>query len=99
MPVKLRAAKGRRPSFSGEVLALFVELERKRTQAFTDGSRELARRLGLTAEWWTGNHVNDRSAEPCHPPSCVAHQDWFRCRGVRNELLAAVRKRPGAQSE
>jgi hypothetical protein len=28
--------------------------------------------LGLVSEWWTGNHVNDRSDEPCRPPSCVA---------------------------
>jgi hypothetical protein len=71
MPAKLRTAKGRHPTFSAEALALFVELERKRTRAFSDGSRELARMLGLTSEWWTGNHLNDRSAGPCHPPWCA----------------------------
>jgi hypothetical protein len=91
MPAKLRTAKGRQPSFTPEALALFVELERKRTRAFSDGSRELARMLGLTSEWWTGNHVNDRSAEPCHPPGYIAHADWFRCRQMRDEILAVLR--------
>jgi hypothetical protein len=90
VPAKLRTAKGRQPSFTPDALALFVELERKRTRAFSDGSRELARMLGLVSEWWTGNHVNDRSAEPCHPPWCVAYENWFRCRQMREALLAAA---------
>jgi hypothetical protein len=51
--------------FSPKIVALFAEIERLRgNQAFTDRSRELARLLGLTEQWWTGNHVNDRSAGP-----------------------------------
>lgn len=94
MPVKLRAAKERHPSFSTEVLALFTELERmrQRGQKFEDRAHELARLLGLVPEWWTGNHVNDRSAEPYHPPGSgyVARADWFRCRETRIALLAAA---------
>jgi hypothetical protein len=93
MPVKARAAKDRRPSFSAEALALFVELERtpKGSQRFKDGSRDLARMLGLIDEWWSGQHVSDRSREPCHPPWCVAFDDWHTCRDVRRQLLAAAR--------
>ena len=94
MPVKRRVAKDRRPQFSPEVLALFLELERmpRGSQRFTESSRELAGLLGLTAEWWAMQHVNDRSLEPCHPPGCVAREDWFRCRSVRETLLAAARE-------
>ena len=76
------------------MLALFAEIERmpQRGQQFKDRSRELARLLGLTSEWWTGNSVNDRSAEPCHPEGHVAREDWFRCRDVRDALLVAVAK-------
>jgi hypothetical protein len=56
-------------------------------------ARQLARQLDLVSEYWTINSVLDRSAEPCHPPSYISHQDWFRCRDVRNELLAALRTR------
>ena len=93
MPVKLRKAKGRQPVFTPEALALFVELERnpRRGRPFTDGSHDLARMLGLVSEFWSGNCVNDRSAAPCHPPEYVAYHDWFRCRQVRNELLAAIK--------
>jgi len=91
MPVKSRIAKGRRPSFSAEALALFVKLEGmcQRGQDFEESSHQLARMLGLTAEWWTGNSVLDRSEGPCHPPWCVAHEDWHVCRAVREQLLAA----------
>jgi hypothetical protein len=60
MPVKARAAKDRSPSFSAEALALFLELERtpKGSQRFKDGSRELARMLGLIDQWWSGQHVS-----------------------------------------
>jgi hypothetical protein len=93
MPVKLRAAKERRRSFSAEALALFIELERtpQHSRKFKDGSRELARLLGLTAEWWTMNHVNDRSRAPCHPPGYIAREDWIKVRAVREALLAAAR--------
>jgi hypothetical protein len=79
-----------------EALALFLALEQtpKNSEKFRDGSRELARMLGLIDEWWSGNHVNDRSREPCHPPGYISREDWFRCRQVRQELLAASRQRP-----
>jgi hypothetical protein len=92
MPAKLRVAKDRRPSFSPEALSLFLELEGmpQHSRAFKDGSRQLAQHLNLVDEWWTGQHVNDRSAEPCHPPEYIAHENWHRCRAVRVALLAAV---------
>jgi hypothetical protein len=76
-----------------EVLALFLELENmsQRSQKFKDGSHQLARMLDLVEEWWTSNHVNDASAEPCHPEGMgyIANVHWRRCRRVRRELLAA----------
>lgn len=97
MPVKLRAAKERRPTFSAEVLALFAALDRvpaqrQRNREFKDGERELARLLHLVAEWWTGNGVLDRSPEPCHPQGNVARADWIRCRAIRRALLQSGRK-------
>jgi hypothetical protein len=94
MPVKLRVAKERRPLFSAEALVLFVELERmprhsRDSQEFKDKSKRLAGLLGLTSEWWTINHVHDRSRAPRHPPWCVAYTDWHRVRRVREALLAA----------
>jgi hypothetical protein len=94
VPVKQRAAKGRRSVFSAEVLDLFVELEhtpdRKRhTRKFKDGERELMRRLHLTDEFWSMNSPLDRG-RPCHPPGHLANEDWRRCREVRKALLAAV---------
>jgi hypothetical protein len=58
VPVKLRAAKERRPNFSAEALALFVELERvpprrRDRQDFRDKTHELARLLGLVDELWS----------------------------------------------
>ena len=96
MPVKARLPKGRRPSFTPETLALFLKLEgmSERSQDFEEGSRELARMLGLTDQWWTRQHVNDRSEGPCHPPWCVAHEDWYTCREVREALLTAASTRP-----
>ena len=95
MPVKLRVAKERRPSFSAEAVELFVTLERmpphdRDSAEFRDKSKRLAALLGLTSEWWTCNHVHDRSRTPCHPPWCVAHGDWHHCRTVRQMLLAAA---------
>ena len=101
MPAKLRTAKGRQPVFSAEAIALFVELERnpRRGRPFTDGSRELARMLGLVSEWWTGNCVNDRRPKPLHPPGYAAHQDWFRCRQVREALLLATGAGPSKRGQ
>ena len=92
MPVKQRAAKERRPRFSGEVLSLFLELERmpQRGQAFEDGSHRLARALGLVDQWWAGNHVNDCGPGPCHPSGYIAQAGWYEVRRVRKALLAAA---------
>jgi hypothetical protein len=81
----------RRPSFTPEVLALFLEIERKPgDQAFTDASRKLAQLLGLTTEWWMGCHVNDKSRAPCHPPTHAAHGAWYAVRETRKALLRAA---------
>jgi hypothetical protein len=99
MPVKSRVAKDRRPTFSAEAIALFERLERmpgQDSQAFEDGSHQLARLLNLVPEFWTGNHVNDRSDGPCHPPGYISREDWFCCRAVRRQLLAAVAEREKA---
>jgi hypothetical protein len=79
------------------VLALFVELECLIDAGVSRGDREfrerslvLARMLGLVGAWWTVDDVHDRSSRPCHPPSYCAHDNWHRCRAVRNALLAAV---------
>src|SRR5262245_55964509 len=94
MPAKLRAAKELRPQFSRETIELFGQLEavplrRRGSQAFKDGEHELARRLGLTSEYWTMNSVLDRK-HSCHPPGYAAHTDWHRCREVRMALLEAA---------
>jgi hypothetical protein len=86
--------------FSAEVLALFAALEsvaphNRANQTFKDAEHELARQLDLVSEWWTRNSVLDRSSGPHHPPQYVAHQDWHRCRAVRDELLAAIESRTG----
>jgi hypothetical protein len=95
VPVKLRRAKERRPSFSAEVLELFSRLERaprgkRDSQAFKDEERELARRLNLVDEWWRGNSVLDRSRGPCHPPGYFSHTDWYHVRKIRKALLTAA---------
>ena len=92
MPVKKRTPKLRRPVFDGETLELFCKLEGlpQSSQAFKNGSRELAHRLGLTSEWWTCNHVNDRSRAPCGTPGGVAIADWHVCRAMRRALLKAA---------
>jgi hypothetical protein len=79
--------------FAPEVVRLFVELERMpRTSPYADGPRALAERLGLMNEFWSGNSVLDRSAGPCHPAGYLAHEDWFKCRRMREQLLAAARE-------
>jgi hypothetical protein len=94
MPVKVRIAKDRRPSFSRETLALFVELERtsprrRKTTEFIAKSKRLAGLLGLSAEWWTMQHVEDDNRfRP--QPGLIAHADWLTVRRVRAQLLAAA---------
>jgi hypothetical protein len=92
VPAKLRIAKGRRPTFSADVLALFAELEREAMPdpAFSDGARELAVKLDLVTAFWVGCTPLDRSDAPCHPPGYLSYELWFRCREVREQLLAAI---------
>lgn len=93
MPVKLRVAKGRRPRFSSEALQLFAGLEgTPRAKAFGAETHRLANLLGLTEEWWTGNHVNDASSAPLYPPGYQSFVDWLHCRAVRGQLLAALKE-------
>jgi hypothetical protein len=81
--------------FSPEIIALFVELEavpgrQRDRQEWQAESKRLAGLLGLSSEWWSMNHVNDRSARPCHPPGYYAHNAFYRCRVVRQALLEAT---------
>jgi hypothetical protein len=97
VPVKQRSAKERRYGLSPEALSLFAELEATPLQCqyredYREREHELARLMGLVSEFWTGNSVLDRSAGPCHPPEYIAHEDWHRCRAVREQLLALLRE-------
>jgi hypothetical protein len=88
---------------SMNVLITATELEAVPMRArehpeFIAKSKHLARMLGLTAEWWTCNHVNDANRSPCHPPEYVAFADWHRCRAMRLSLLEATRPRPGGEN-
>jgi hypothetical protein len=88
-------SRPRHPSFTPEALALFAELERmprrdRDGDAFRNGSKELARQLGLSTEWWGGCDVNDDSAGPCWSPDYAAYGYWFKVRAVREALLEAA---------
>jgi hypothetical protein len=91
MPVKARTAKTLRPSFSAEVLELFVELEHgpKRGERFRVRERELMYQLNLVHEWWTGDSVLDRSPACAYEPQYISFHHWHTCRQVRLRLLAA----------
>jgi hypothetical protein len=92
MPAKQRVPKARRV-FRREVLELFAELDSTRggSKSFQRGkSEELASLLDLDGEWWTGNHVNDRSRPPPYQPWRCAYHDWHTCRAWRKELLEAA---------
>jgi hypothetical protein len=88
----------RTPTFSAEVVDLFVELEHgtQRGAAFEEKSHRLARMLNLIPEFWTINSVLDGSHGPSHGPDYIAHQDWHKCRAVRMALLDAVAGRAKA---
>jgi hypothetical protein len=92
MPAKLRVPKDRRPVFGAEVLRLFAEFEHgaRRGEGFKKGERRLMSLLDLNSEWWRGSSVFNRARRPCHPPSCLAHADFYRVRAVRRQLLAAI---------
>jgi hypothetical protein len=101
VPVKQRVAKGQRPFFSAEAVALFAELERAPggDLPFSEESRKLAGLLGLLSQWWTGNHVNGRRELPIHPPGYVAHADFWRVYEVRQQLLAVCAQLPTQERE
>ena len=84
-----------RTRISPAALALFAELEHtQHDRPFDDKARELMRLLGLTAEWWSGCSVLDRSDGPVHSsPNYCEYHDWHRCRAARNELMAALEAR------
>jgi hypothetical protein len=88
-----------RPSFSGEALALFAEIECvPPSRRYADPrTRRLAKLLNLMDEFWTCNFVND-VAGPCHPVGYAANWDWSTCREVREELLGTLRKKPRAET-
>jgi hypothetical protein len=93
MPTNRTAIRrNRHPSFTPEVLRLFAELEHgsQRGPKFKEKARELARMLDLTSAWWGGQSVLNRRPAPCHPPGHIAHEDFYRCRAVRRQLLAAL---------
>jgi hypothetical protein len=76
------------PHIAPDVVALFARLElTPQSKRNRDEEHELARRLGLTDEWWTMNTVLDRSRRPCHPRGYAAYTNWFRVRRVREALL------------
>jgi hypothetical protein len=96
MPTKRRVLdRPRRPSFTAEALALFVELEavpprRRHTDEFQAKDRELARMLGLGSEWLCSvASVTDRW-RPRSPPRRPAEHDQHRVYAVRRELLEAA---------
>lgn len=85
----------RSAEISQPVLDLFVALEQmpRGSQAFREGKRELARMLGLEAEWLSGASVTDDEDAPCWPPEYVAYRAWHRTRALRLELLSRARSR------
>jgi hypothetical protein len=100
MPAKVKAAKGRRPSFPDDaVIEIFRRLEStprrlRKTAAFLDEDFRLHKLLGLYSERRCSIcSVFDREAAPCWPPEYLAYTDWHKVRAVRLELLAAVQEK------
>jgi hypothetical protein len=82
----------RLPAVAADALALFVELEqvprrRRNTPAFEAGEHELARKLGLTVEWWAGVSVCQDEPPPQPPGYWARDVAWPRVRAVREALL------------
>jgi hypothetical protein len=77
-----------------EALELFIKLERDRPhpKVYNDAEHQLAKLLGLTAEWWNGCSVSDNGTAPDCPSHLVRYQNWFRVHAVRNALLEAAKK-------
>jgi hypothetical protein len=99
MPTKRKPVyRNWRPGrFSAEAVELFAALEHTPggNRPYTDDSLRLAGMLGLTNEWLSSCHVNDRSERPCWPPSYVAHDAFWKVREVRQALLAVCAQRAG----
>ena len=100
--IPIEELPSRPPMFPPQALELFIEIEatpqhKRGPKVYNDRERELARLLGLTAEWWNGNSVCDDSDAPCWPPHLTAYQNWFRVRAVREQLLAAAEKMQAAE--
>ena len=96
---RTRISRQQHAPFTDEVVRLFIELEGapERARPYSDDTRRLAKMLGLTSEWWTGQHVNDKSDKPIHPKGYCAHDDFYRCRAVRQALLEAAERQQAAE--
>ena len=96
MPAKLRAAKDRRPVFTTEAVALFLEIERTPGghMPYSEASGRLAEMLGLVNEWCSSCHVNDRSSRSHYPPGHLTDIAFWKVREVRNALLAVAAGEP-----
>src|SRR5262249_15655867 len=92
-PVKAREAKERRPAFSVEALDLFRELEgtpprQRDSDESLAKSKRLASLLGLSTEWWGGQHVEH--SDTLQPPEWLpAHNYWTTVQQMRRALLEA----------
>jgi hypothetical protein len=89
----------RRPAAPDDVLELFTALEaipqRRRHENLELRAKERAlhEALNLYDEWrFSCCSVLDREAAPCWPPEYPAHKAWHKVRGVRLELLAAIKE-------
>jgi hypothetical protein len=92
----------RLPAATAEAVELFRRLEGtpgrlRRQQRFKDDEHQLMRLLDLVPEFWTMNSVLDRSLAPVYPEGYIARDHWFRCRAIREQLLAAAKGEPSAE--
>ena len=98
----IEGAPERPPLFPPQALELFIEIEatprhKRGPKVYNDMEHQLARLLGLTAEWWNGNSVCDDSDAPPWPDHLAAYKNWFKVRAVRQALLAAVERLQAAE--
>jgi hypothetical protein len=92
MPAKQRQAKVRRQCSDADVIEIFRMLEsmsprRRKAAPFLDEDFRLysERRCSICS-------VFDREAAPPWPADMPAAKDWHKVRGVRLELLAALKE-------
>ena len=100
--IPIEGLPSRPPTFPPQALELFLEIEatprhQRGPKVYNDKEHQLARLLGLTAEWWGGNSVCDDAGAPPWPPGLAAYQDWFKIRRVREGLLAAAERVQAAE--